>query len=411
VTMKHTTRLGWATALFTLAFAGTSLAVHRANSAAREEIAVHLAELRAEREAVSHDREALWGETTEGKAWPHYAEALEAMEPFRHNMLKTRILVALEPGVDDGSRAAVLAEVPDAAFDALRRGAHARDGEVEVQWRNELQGPVAAWRLLDARALQNAAALRLLLATSVEEEVDAVRSILDSQQLGHDFAESGLMIDEMMGIVLARGDMLAPLFERGLADQLSEAAKREWLAGLRRLEAQLAVPSHAMRGELEMLAGALTEGWTPEWSADASTLERLADYVRGDVVLDVHVADHLERMRATLPEIVACHSLEPAQVLDRMGEITAEIESWGNPVSPLVTPSLRSITYSRMRCRGQLSFLRHALEVHLGEEGEPPLDPFGLGVDVEVEDARVRIRTPLPAAERSRGNTTLELVL
>lgn len=409
MTMKHTTRLAWATALFTLAFAGTSLAVHRANSAARDEIAVHLAELRAEREALSFEREALWGETVPGEAWPHYAEALEAMAPFQGNPLRTRIAVALDPGVDAEERAAVLAAVPKEAFTALRRGAHARDGEVVLDWERGFEAPLV--KLVDSRALQHATGLRVLLADTPEAQIDAVRSLLDALQFGRDLVESQSLISEMIGCCLLSGESLGAEFDVGLADRLSAPAKRELLAGLRALEASVTVESRAFAGELELLAHAVANGWAMESPANASGLERIRDYVDGEVVFDVHVADHIRRMRELTPELAAAHRLPPLEIMDRVAEIRAEVEASGNPLSRQVTVPFPSVVHSRLRARARLSFLRCALEVHLGEEGAPPLDAFGLGVTVGVEDGRVRVSTPLPQPYTGSHHRVLEVVL
>ncbi|MEC8512103.1 MAG: hypothetical protein VX015_08155 [Planctomycetota bacterium] len=43
--------------------------------------------------------------------------------------------------------------------------------------------------------------------------------------------------------------------------------------------------------------------------------------------------------------------------------------------------------------RTRLSFLRHALALHLGVEAAQPLDLFGSGVEVEQVDSRVRVST------------------
>lgn len=408
--MMHRTRLAWATALFTLAFAGTSLAVHRANSAAREEIAVHLEELRAEREALSFEREALWGETVPGEAWPHYAEALAAMAPLREHPIKTRIIVALEPGVDAEERAAVLAEVPDEAFAALRRGAHARDGEVVIDWERGFEAPLV--KLVDSRALLHATGLRVLLAETPEGQLDAVRSLLDALQFGRDLAESPTLIFEMVGCCVLSTESLGSEFDRGLAERLSAPAKRELLAGLRQLESTLTVESRAFPGQLELLAHSVANGWALESPANATGLERIRDYVDGEVVFDVHVADHIRRMREVAPELAAAYRLPPLEIMDRVASIRADVEASGNPLSRQVTVPLPSVVHSRIRARARLSLLRRALEVHLGEEGAPALDAFGLGVTVEeADDGSVRVSTSLPQPHSGPNSTVLEVVL
>jgi len=408
--MKHTTRLGWATALFTLVFAGTSLAVHRAHSAAREEVAVHLTELRAERESRSFEREALWGETEPGEAWPHYAEALAAVESLREHPIKTRVLVAVEPGVDDAERAAVLAAFPPEAFAALRRGAHARDGAIAIDWEAGFDRPFMS--LVDVRALLNGALLEVLVAGPPAEQMEAVRRLLDALQLTGDLMESPTLISEMVGVGTVALRDLDGEMQRGLADRLAEPAKRELLAGLRRLEARISPESHAMLGELELLGHSFTRGWTPELSRDASGVERVMGYLDGEVVFDLHVAEHMRRVREAAPRVTAAYGLPYDEGHGRIEAIADEFAASGNPLSVKVVLGAPSAFISRVEGRARLSFLRAALEAHLGEDGAPPFDPFGAGVTIdEDEDGRVRVSTPMPARRSGPGARVLEVVL
>ena len=201
-------------------------------ASARARIVALAERLQEWREAADFDREAAFGDTVEGAAWPHYERALEAVEA-EPDSLRDRIAEAAAfTGEQDAAARAERSELLARCQEVLREvhaGAHARDARIGDP--GEGFGADAA-KLVSTRALSDLAILFLCDAEGPEAQLDAVRAALDIQQFGRDLASSPLLINEMIGLVIIVPYGLDEWLRGGLAKELDTAAKREWLAGL-----------------------------------------------------------------------------------------------------------------------------------------------------------------------------------
>ncbi|MEL6907315.1 MAG: hypothetical protein AAFP22_18045, partial [Planctomycetota bacterium] len=130
---------------------------------------------------------------------------------------------------------------------------------------------------------------------------------------------------------------------------------------------------------------------------------------REALFLRAEVAEHLELVSAAIPGIENAYALpgEDAQV--RLEAIRGSLDAAKNRITEAMSGAPRSAMFSRMSGRARLSFLRRALELHLGVAGEDPLDVYGTGVSVERSGGTVRIETSIPGETGSGG--VLELTL
>ncbi|MEL6715708.1 MAG: hypothetical protein AAFP86_18145, partial [Planctomycetota bacterium] len=206
-------------------------------------------------------------------------------------------------------------------------------------------------------------------------------------------------------VVPALGSHLAG----GLAHRLSREAKEEWLAGLRVLESAVDPASIALSGELEAFAqtfftdrGALRdEGRGPIDS-------RLVRW-REALFLRAEVAEHLDLVSAAIPGIEGAYALPGKDARVRLDAIRGSLDAAENRITEAMSRTPRNAMLSRMYHRARLSFLRRALELHLGVAGAEPLDVYGTGVAVKRSGGTVRIETSIPGETGAGG--VLEVTL
>lgn len=358
-----------------------------------EEIAEELAEWRA---GIDVDREVLWGRAAEGAAWPHYERALGTIDAEARE-LRDKVLKAV--GTMNGGdeitsidRAELLERFRTVLAD-VRLGAHATDprvGDPSLGFRAVYP------KLRSVRALSDLSVLRLLMAEEPEEQLEAVRSVLDVQQCGRDLASSPLLITEMIGLAVLVPSGLTDHLRDGLVDRMSLESKREWLLGLERLERDLTVESVAIRGELEACAHGFLVEEESVLAASAGWIESIVDDKTYIFRMQHRVAEYLESFLELAPVIDDHYRASGREGYEALLEIGRRAENGGNPIAAVCAPKFASAMVSRHWNRTRLSFLRHALALHLGEESAPPLDLFGNGVEVEQRDGRVRVATTDP---------------
>ena len=104
-------------------------------------------------------------------------------------------------------------------------------------------------------------------------------------------------------------------------------------------------------------------------------------------------AAFIEAFHGLVPTIEAHYRTPGREGYDALTSIGDELVEGGNPIAELCAPLFAPALLSRHTGRTRLSFLRHALALHLGVEAAPPLDLFGSGVEVEEVDGRVRVST------------------
>jgi len=198
----------------------------------------HWDELHGALNAMSFEREAPWGEPRAGLAWSHYAAAFARLEghgsEFVHPL--ARVTDAEATG-DVAERRALLERFGD-VLPMVRRGARSGDARPLLRWQDGLRMRIP--KEVDVRACAQLALVKLLEARTSAQELDAVRSILDAQQLARDLAATPLFHCECVGLMYVAPEMHAAHLEAGLLDRLHADTRRAWLAGIRAIEVGLA---------------------------------------------------------------------------------------------------------------------------------------------------------------------------
>lgn len=198
----------------------------------------HWDELHGALDAMSFEREAPWGETRDDVAWSHYAAAFARLE--RHGSEFVQPLARVTDAGADAvavERRALLERFGDVLL-MVRRGARSRDARPMLRWQDGLRMRIP--KEIDVRACAQLALVKLLEARTPAEELDAVRSILDAQQLASDLAATPLFHCECVGLRYVAPEMHAAHLEAGLLERLDGDTRRAWLAGIRAIEGGLA---------------------------------------------------------------------------------------------------------------------------------------------------------------------------
>lgn len=363
-----------------------------------EQMAARVDEMGAERRSMNTARAAAYGATTEGSAWTHYVAAFERTNEVWEGMA-IRNFDAVEDRTPEGlaKRDLLLRELAP-AFAALRRGAHARDARTGV---NLADGSLDGVRLMTrAQTLGTFAIAQAVAQVERGEDMDAIATLLDIQQLGRDLTVAPCLIEEMMGLGILVNPYLLDWLADESAPQLSMEAKAAWLEGMDRIRATIPATTPAWKGELERFARDLQRAGEPT-EPNVPGLKSVG--WRGPSTgpgLKYHfswrsaAADLLERGPDFVHRVDAAYQLTPAPMLKALHDLHAELAVDDNPLVEQFFRNVVSTGKSRIFCMAKLDFLRHALALQLGRPAEAPADPWGHGVRVKVESNGVRVWTP-----------------
>ena len=396
--MKRTLVIATATLLVIGAVGLTSR--HHTNRAWASML-VQLDAMEAERLARPTEREALYGETTEGLAWDHYWRALDEIDSLGRDW--ERVERATDPG-DDAERRDrdVLIAEAAAALDHLHLGAHARDAATSVDFRQGVEARIP--RLFASRALSQIACARMRALCEKGDQLAGLRGVLDAQQYARDLAVSPVLIEEMIGVSL-----LVPAgaedFIASDGHVLSRETTAVWLDALDDLAASIGVESHSFIGEMEMVGREFqiheirTSSWISSMSIEPGW--RFGFSWRGAAV------DHLDRGTERAREVVAAYRMPPARAIPAMLELGRDADDDHNPLIRSMFPKAHSAVYSRYWNLARLSYLRHALALELGRVPCELVDPLGNGVKVTREDGVLRIETEVDDGNPNRLGITL----
>lgn len=335
-------------------------------------------------------REALWGETVEGQAWPLYRECLALVdESDKHSQ---RITATLDPDSDPADRRALVAEAAP-LFELLEQASHSRDVTSDIDWEQGSSAEIIKLRV--TRHVCLLAVARALVLMEDGEDVQAVRAILDVQQMARDLAAGSILIEEMIGCALLVPPGLDDCLAAGQFAGLSEAARIEWLDGLRRLRANLPRGSRSLRGEVQMFAQTVSTGLE-----EAGTFERVMPNMpagwRFKYSWAAIAADYLRDADGIIDDIESCYQLQGQGAFARMNEVCADFTERCNPIALCVFPKMESALRARFYNLAKLSFLEHGLALEHGQTPEVPEDFFGRGVQVVRGAAGLRIWTEMP---------------
>ena len=347
-----------------------------------------LEELRAERLGRSDVREALHGATSDDRAWPHYERALAALRSVEVTNDRSHAAARARTEAERKERDALLADV-DAMFAHLTRGAQARDARSPVRFEDGASADIQ--RLAEIRWTSELSVARAMQLLESGDELGAVHGRLDAQQLARDLCVSPVLIEEMIGLSQLVPEATVEWLADGGANDMSASSLGVWLDGLDALRASLPDGSRAMVGEVEMFGREITRqveaSGRLEWKGflDDASLWRYGFTWRGAA------ADYVVRGADFAREVERAYVGEPMRVLERLGALEQEAESDLNPIYKVAVPKISSAGRSRIWNLALLDFLRHALALRLARPSDLPVDPFGFGVEVEHDEAGIRV--------------------
>ena len=111
----------------------------------------------------------------------------------------------------------------------------------------------------------------------------------------------------------------------------------------------------------------------------------------------VAAADYVDRGAEWADDFMSLQRRPRAEMYASLRALSLAAGEDPNPLVEIAFPTLESIAGARLENLAELSFLRHALALQLGEEPCELLDPHGSGVTVTRVDGVLRIASPIPS--------------
>lgn len=339
--------------------------------------------------ARDHQRAPLWGESTPGRAFVPYANAMDKarelaqaddealLRMLRHDDAQT---------AEDPEAVALRARWQPVLAD-LHAGAHAVDATPPSP--DDPESPGELTNLLDARWVANCAMFEARALRHRGEHLAAVQVSLDAATFAADLHRRGTLIDQMVAsaiVAIATGETWP---EEALA-RLDDAALAQLAAGLERLDSLLPTTADhdgEMAFALRAIAAAPIAGdWMPgmlaAWRHGFSARWMFAD--------------------ALLQQAQSCRLLARETGLDwpqREALLEQQIRALlasGNPVSAVMVPNMAGPERNLRESLTIVRLLRMSVAHHLGRELAPLSDPLGDG--------------PLQVTPRDGGGVRLQSV-
>jgi hypothetical protein len=345
-------------------------------------------------------RPALWGATDHGAAWPHYEAAIADVAKLDSPLIARLCRMAAatlsgqplrEPPNQQppAQSAAELVAAHTLALAELRAGAHAEDSRLPMTWSAGLSH--RCHNLLTTRVLCNLAVLDAHQAARAGQGLVAVQRLLDAMQLGRDFLQAPILIDQMIGCALLAIAAREGVAQVDLWRHLDDAARAVLAEGLARLDASLPLDGEWLTSEAVLFAnhfaqlkGSVSGAFFGTGHSDLSM--RLQAWRYG-CSLTLAVANHgLAHLAAgeRLRELAAGKASLDMPAVTRLHD---ELSGSTNPVSRLCTPNLLSGTENRLLSLAQMRLLRMACQHARGEAVEALPDPHGGTLRCVVDDA------------------------
>ena len=297
---------------------------------------------------MDFDRQALWGETSKTRAWPH----VEKVGKY----LRDR----------DGRRQATLK--------SLFRAAHAGDARIPPSAVDFQFGEDLELHILEARLSH-----LVLTAKTPQERLSMLEGVLDLQQVYCDLIATPTRdhLSEYLNFITMPS--LLESLERQDGFPLSEDAKRLWLRGLERLEERFPANPPGF-------------SWIAHWG-EMSLNDRKIMFEEWDFDLRdvVQAMDALEKIRPAWERLLKHGGPD---IESRAQELEDSMEFRSKALMGVAfREHLPSLAMNWIMCCSKISFLRHALALDLGEDSTLDIDPFGTGVHVDTSNWRVHVWT------------------
>lgn len=394
-------RLLWRSALLLVALAGAWLGVgHWRGGVQMREFQRLAAAKQAEFDSRPTLRSALWGEARAESAWPYYEKAVADVAKLDAPLVARLCRIAAAPLSGKPLREPPAQKPPAQsaeqvlaahalALDELRSGARAADGRRPMTWSAGFSHRIS--NLLTARTVCNLAVLDAHRAISAGHGSEAVHRLLDALQMGRDFMQAPILIEQMIGCALLsiagyEGIALVDLWRHVDAAAIAVLAE-----GLARLDASLPLDSKWLASEAVLFANHLAHFagrsavpalWGPGVSQIALSLQAWRYGCSLTLAAANHGLAHLaagERMAALAG---SGQSLDMAEVTRLHDGLIAT----RNPISLMATPNLASGMRNRLMAIAQVRLLRMACQHALGAAVTPLPDPQGgtLRFDVDM---------------------------
>lgn len=359
--------------------------------------------LTRQRETLSTSRDAVYGETVDELAWPHYEDALQQLD----NAFRTRPMnfdAAMATTEEERASRDVLLQELEPAFVALRRGAHARDAATGLDWSvgEASLSPV----LLRAHMLAIHSVAKARAQVERGDDMGAIETLLDAQQFACDLASSSCVIEEMLGLASLTPMELTHWLEDGGAGEFSSEALGRWLDGMDRLRSTLPSDHRALLGHVELLGRRLQRTITPEPPVIPGVTVRWRGPEIGPGLRHRFSWRHAAaEFVARTPELTQRVERASGLTLSALEELEAELALDPNPLMRMMAAHVTSTARSRRYCLGRLDFLRHAIALRLNRATTELNAPFGHPVHVEETAHSVRVWT------RAEGTGPLDITL
>jgi len=350
------------------------------------EVLADVALLEARLGASVDARPALWGETTDESAEPHYERALRLVAGWDPETVAT----ARREETDEAraARARFLEEGGEGAeaLAALHRGAHAARATRTVEWERGFE--LRLRKLMHARFLTQLAEMKA--ATLLEEgrALEAVGVLLDALQFAGDMAQGPVMIEEMIGLGLLAPNLLVDGVADGTLLALPDEARERLVDGVTALDRRLTWRVPGFEAELVLTARGLDtvlrdEGGTRRWMGEDLGL------TRGQLF----GAQCVETMLGLCAEFDHAYLAGPDALFEKIDGFEERFESQRNPISALVLPRFDNLYRARLGALGRFRLLAHALA-----PSDPPRDDWlaeYLRAEETDDGARLRLDHPI----------------
>ncbi|MEM8710232.1 MAG: hypothetical protein AAGG01_04715 [Planctomycetota bacterium] len=359
--------------------------IRTGQTAARASEAV--ARIKAQLAADRHLREAPHGETIEGQAFEQYARALQEVDRFLTNHSTQKSLWSGTLGNEES-----LALVREAveAFAHLRRGASSRDAIRRVDW--SVDADQASLRFGSIRNLASLGVLRAEELLGNGQPVEAVKVLLDVQQLGADMLSSPRPIECAIGGPFLTYEHMARILEGSAYGDLTDEAKQLWIDGMRKISAGVIpttriVSGWALRLHVETTAAFKNGSFSAADHAGGRWTQWLPDTVWHSALRSLTI-----RMEPLARNIDRAHQLPRAEIVP---EIETLLRPFAHRSHLFGVMRFDALANARLECLARFEFLQHALAIDAGLPDPLPESLSKHPVRVDMAPGCVTVSTRL----------------
>ncbi len=339
--------------------------------------------------ARDHQRAPLWGESTPGRAFVPYANAMGKARELAQtdDDALVRMLRHDDAQTAEDPEAVALRVRWQPILADLHAGAHAVDATPPAP--DDPESPGALTNLLDARWVANCAMFEARALRHRGEHLAAVQVSLDAATFAADLHRRGTLIDQMVASAIV-AIATAETWTEAALGRLDDEALRQLAEGLERLDPLLpTLTDHdgEMAFALRAIAAApIDNDWVPgkfaAWRHGFSTRWMFADA--------------LQQQTQAYRQLASETGLDWPQREALIEQQTRQLVATGNPVCAVMVPNLTAAERNLRESLTIVRLLRMSVAHHLGRELAPLRDPLGDG--------------PLQVTPRDGGGVRLQSV-